>query len=347
MRRKEMEKRINNVFSESIPDVLDNILEICEEKKGFEEKMKVVKNKKIEQPKEVKKSFFIKPKLVGGLICVCVLVFGFVGLYRYNVINSVDSVVEFDVNPSVELKVNRDDDVLEAIPLNDDGKKILGDMEFENVDLEVAVNAIVGSMIKNGYLTVDENSILVSVKNKDEEKGVKLQNEITKEIDEILKSVSIDGSILSQSFDDDDDVEKIALEYDISVGKAKLINEIVKSNLTNSKGEVYTADSLSKLSINELNLLLTSKNTKVENVTSSGSSASENGYIGKEKAKDIAFKDAGVSSGNVYDLEVELDCDDGKLVYELEFKASGNEYEYEINAKDGKIVVREVDRYDD
>ena len=346
MRRKEIEKRINDIFSESVPDVLDNILKICEEKKGFEDKMKVDKNKKIEKHQENKKDFFKIPNLVGGLACAFVAVFCFIGLYRYKALNSVDTIIEFDVNPSVELKVDKDDDVIEAIPLNNDGKKVLGDMEFDNVDLDIAVNAIVGSMIKNGYLTVDENSILVSVKNKDAKKENKLQDKISKEIDEILKSMSIDGSILSQSLSDDNEIEKIAKKYDISVGKAKLVNGIIKTNLTNSKGEAYTEESLSKLSINELNLLLTSKNTKVENVTSSGSSASEKSYIGKEKAKDIAFKDANVSSSSVYDLEVELDCDDGKLVYEVDFKINGNEYEYEINAKDSKIMFKEVDKDD-
>ena len=37
MNRKEIKKRINNTFSEFVPDSLDNILKICEEKKGFNE----------------------------------------------------------------------------------------------------------------------------------------------------------------------------------------------------------------------------------------------------------------------------------------------------------------------
>jgi aspartate/methionine/tyrosine aminotransferase len=45
--------------------------------------------------------------------------------------------------------------------------------------VDVAVNAIIGSMLKNGYLSVDENSILVSVKNDDTGKADKLKNTIT------------------------------------------------------------------------------------------------------------------------------------------------------------------------
>ena len=344
MRKKEMEKKIKDAFFEPVPDVLDNILKICEEEKGFVSNMKKIENKSIIKEKKQGRSSL---KLVGMVTCTCLVVFSFIGLYRYSNINRIDSIVEFDVNPSIELRINKNEDVIEAVHLNSDGKKVLGDMDLRNVDLDIAVNAIIGSMIKNGYLTVDENSILVSVKNKDVEKENKLKNDISNEIDEMLKSLSIDGAILSQTLDDDKVIEEKAREYDISIGKAKLINEIVDSGLTNSKGEVYTEDSLVNLSINELNLLLTSKHTKVDNVTSNNVKASENNYIGKDKAKDIALRKANVSSNNVYALEVEFDCDDGKLVYEVEFKSNKKEYDYEIDAKTGDIIFSDVEFEED
>ena len=108
---------------------------------------------------------------------------------------------------------------------------------------------------------------------------------------------------------------------------------------------------MSKLSINELNLLLNSKNVVLNEVNSTGS-ANETSYIGKEKAKEIAFTTAGVVASDVFNLEVELDCDDGILIYEVEFDTISNEYEYDIHAKDGSIVkssidVNDDDKYDD
>lgn len=337
MKDKEIKKRIKASFSLEVPDVLDNILKICEEKKGFDESM-VKKKKELER-----NNLFVNYKLLGGLVCVLLGVFSFVDLYRYNTLYMVDSIVELDVNPSIELKVNKDNDVIDATPLNNDGKKVLGNMDFDNIDLDIAVNAIIGSMIKNGYLTVDENSILVSVKNNDIEKGKKLQKEISDEIDEILKLMSIDGSILSQSLDNDKNVDKLAEKYDISEGKAKLINNIIESGITNLRGDVYTEEDLSKLSINDLNLLLTSKEKKIDNITSSGSSASDKGYISKTEVKDIVFKDAGVSSNKVYDLEIEFDCENSKLIYEIEFKVGNKEYDYEVDAKTSNILTKEVE----
>lgn len=39
----------------------------------------------------------------------------------------------------------------------------------------------------------------------------------------------------------------------------------------------------------------------------------------------------------------EFDLDDGSAVYELEFEANGNEYEYDVNAVTGKVMKAEHD----
>ena len=65
--------------------------------------------------------------------------------------------------------------------------------------------------------------------------------------------------------------------------------------------------------------------------------------ITASEAKNIAFQHAGVSSGAVWDLEAKLDYDDGRLEYEVEFKANGVEYEYKIDANSGAILDFEWD----
>lgn len=59
-------------------------------------------------------------------------------------------------------------------------------------------------------------------------------------------------------------------------------------------------------------------------------------YIGVEKAKSIALGHAGVS--NVTYTKAKLDSDDGLVVYEIEFRKDGKEYEYTIRATDGFIL---------
>ncbi len=342
MKKRDVEKYINIAVSNSVPDVLDDIILKCEEKRGFSKNMKT-KEVNIE-----KKSFFLTPKFIGGA-CAAVLllgIVGFTGVNQYNRYFSVDSIIELDVNPSIELKVNKDEKVIDAIALNDEAKKVLDGMDLEKVDLDVAVNAIIGSMTKNGYLTVDKNSILVSVKNKDSKESERLQKEITDKINGMLKEDSINGSVLTQNYESDSEIEKLAKEYGISEGKAKLIKRVLDTKLVNANGEVYTFKSLAGLSINELNLLLTEKNTKLENVNTNGA-VSTSGYIGKDKAKTIALADASLSEDKVKHLQIDLDADDGMLIYEVEFDYEHKEYDYDINAKTGEIVFREIDNNDD
>lgn len=57
-----------------------------------------------------------------------------------------------------------------------------------------------------------------------------------------------------------------------------------------------------------------------------------------EKAKEIALSHAGVASANAFEMEGKLDWDDGMSIYEIEFKAGGYEYSYEVDAATGSIV---------
>ena len=61
-------------------------------------------------------------------------------------------------------------------------------------------------------------------------------------------------------------------------------------------------------------------------------------YIGTASAKSIALNHAGLSSYNVTFTKAKLTTEDGIKVYDVEFRTADTEYEYEINAKTGKII---------
>ncbi len=67
-------------------------------------------------------------------------------------------------------------------------------------------------------------------------------------------------------------------------------------------------------------------------------------YIGEQSAKSIALNHAGVSEGSVREFKIELDREKGKVLYEIEFKSGGFEYEYEIDAYTGDIIKHEKER---
>lgn len=65
-------------------------------------------------------------------------------------------------------------------------------------------------------------------------------------------------------------------------------------------------------------------------------------YIGKEAARDKALEYAGVELKDVTRLEVDFDFDDGKYLYEVEFRVGATKYEYDIDALTGEKHKEEI-----
>ena len=92
-----------------------------------------------------------------------------------------------------------EDRVLRVNALNEDGRIVLGDMNFSGSSLDVTVNALIGSMLRNGYLNENANSILVSVDTRDAAKGSALREKLAGEIDSLLRTDTFSGAVLSQT----------------------------------------------------------------------------------------------------------------------------------------------------
>lgn len=64
----------------------------------------------------------------------------------------------------------------------------------------------------------------------------------------------------------------------------------------------------------------------------------ESSIITKETARKIALDHAGVTEDTAQNFKANLDDEDGRQVYEIEFDSDGFEYDYEIDAKTGEIL---------
>lgn len=325
MKTENINKMLKSAVSNAAPDVLDNVLHACDHEKGKVIYMEKKKNRSFAGFAAVAAVFVL---LIAGIFIAKNNGFGITN-------NSLAAVVSFDVNPSIELKVDNEEDVISVKGLNDDGKKVLEGMDLEDTDLEVAVNAIIGSMLKHGYINEMANSILLSVSGVEGYDADALETKLANEVNALLKN----GAVLSQNVSNaDDKLVKLADEYGITVGKAALIQEIVKNSKT------HTFEQLAGLTINELNLI--SNNSKLGNIKSEGK-ASAKSYIGKDAALSAALKAAGLSKDQVKNIEIELDYEHGVMVYEVEFDRGFDEYSYDIDAKTGEVVAYDNDDDDD
>ena len=80
--------------------------------------------------------------------------------------------------------------------------------------------------------------------------------------------------------------------------------------------------------------------------TKEESSVSED-VIGEDAALEIALKKAGLTKEEVSEISVEADADVGTDKYEVEFKANGKEYTYDIDMHNGTVYESETEAEDE
>ena len=402
MTNEKMEQRLASAVEKTAPNDVNGVLSRCDERKGTVIPMTTKKTTK-------------KRWTTLAAACLALVLLGGGGIF-YQQAHAVASVVSLDVNPSIELKVSKSEKVLVCTPLNEDAKAILADMgdgaDLKGAKLDVAVNAIVGSLVRNGYLNSISSAIMISVEDNDTARAEKLQRELTSTVDGVLQTSEAKASVLTQTLTQDAGLEQQARENSISTGKAALVNRVLALN------SALQFDALAKLSVEELKDLaeagapampigrdaartaaeqyagttalnsvtaeidpeldespahyevelhtawgefeylvdaytgkvLSGQKDLLSIVSGQGdvskpvdSKTTPSGDIGYAKAKSIALNHAGVNENKAYDMGIELDDEDGRLVYEVEFKSGNVEYDYEIDASSGAILKHETE----
>lgn len=317
MNDRELEQKVADLFAKLTPDDAEQVLRNIDTGKNPAAK------------KRTRKSAWLR---IGSMAAAFVLLAaGAVGAVSYARYNKPDSTVTLDVNPSIELCVNRKDRVLRVTPLNGDGEKVIGTMRLSNIDLDVAINALVGSMMKNGYLSEISNSVLITVDSADEARSKELSEHVSAEVDSMLNA-GFPGAVLSQTASEDEALKSLADANSITVGKAQLIQTLVERN------PLYTFEALSKLTINELNILLGKQPTEADFIQTTGS-ASKSAYIGEQQALENACLYIGAQPSEITLSEpIELEFEDGRMVYDIEFRKGDSKYDFEIDAVTGELV---------
>lgn len=67
-------------------------------------------------------------------------------------------------------------------------------------------------------------------------------------------------------------------------------------------------------------------------------------FIGKNEVKKIVLEDANLIENNIKKWNVEFNYEDGSWIYDVEYVYDNIEYNYEIDAKNGDIIIYGIDR---
>lgn len=229
LNRKEIEACLKSAVSELTPNVLSRI---------------DLNAPQLQEEKLPRSVFIIRQRVIASFIAACFCLIALAGgTYTYQN-GKVDSVIGIDVNPSVELSVNKKNKVLSAEPLNEDAKNIMQDMDLKGVDLNIAVNAVIGSMVTHGYLKDLDNAILVTVSNDSVSKAKSIRSAVVNDIQDTLEKKQLKAVVYDQQVIEEDEVKKLADEYQISYGKAYFLKELISQNSSLSMSDMKEMASL-------------------------------------------------------------------------------------------------------
>ncbi len=265
----------------------------------------------LRRPRRGRSYLFKALSSVAACFAVCLL-----SLYMFGI--RPVATIYLDVNPSIEMQINSREKVVLAKANNQDGEVILDGMELKRTDLDVAMNAVLGSMVRHGYLGDAKNMILLSVDSSNAKRAEDLRARLSKEIQTCLGSMTGAGLVFDQSVEVDDDLEELASAYNITPGKAAFLKKLTLAYPKLDFGR------LAGLSMKELVDYLTDQDVKLEDYVS---------YTGKLPEKDTKEEDdeEEESSEEARDKEEESeeDTEDALEKAEEEREAKGEDIEGE------------------
>ena len=250
MKNYDIEEKIRSSFSDETPDILPRIMAACDREAADSTYPEVIIGARAARANKRNAVRYIT--VAASLVIVFILGLVLGNMLRINsgdsgvIIDPAVASVYIDVNPSIEMEVTEDGTVISCIPANDDAKIIIGDMQLGGVNIKTALNALIGSMYMNGYMSEESSSMLVSVNSGNDGKFEDLLGNIVSDVNDIIKASGISCSIVAQDVAPNDRTSHLAKENNISVGKMSLINKIIES------AEDYTDDDIAELAMSAI-----------------------------------------------------------------------------------------------
>lgn len=240
----------------------------------------------------------------------------FLNFYQENI--AAYAYVGIDINPSIEIALNKKGRIIDARGLDEEGKEILQEIDVRKMESVEGVKAIITKSIEMNYIE-DGNTNEITVYAVTDEKNTKAGNEIVQKVEKVIKE-EVDARRLNgqiKTFVSNKKVKSEADKKGISV--AKYIAEDAKEAIAREKDKNDKKDSkeIRSLEENKDNKGKKDKNDKRDN---------------KDKHDNKVDKD---DKGNIRDVR------------DKEDKKDNRDNVKENNAKDKKDKREEKDKKDD
>ena len=238
--------------------------------------------------------------------------------------NATAGTFTMDVNPSVEYTIAKSGAVKSIRSLNSDAEAALSGIVPGRQSVEAALTRTVAAYEACGYMKNGEATVLISFDSR-LDANAELKASLSAEIQQTLEQADAVGTLVFHSeLTENVEAAKIAEEFHVSLGRADCI-------LTAANKTGLPTDEVARMSLDEL----------LKFQEASGiASVSVSKFISLEEAKKIALKDAKLDelTQKIVFTREELNRNQGKPCYLLEFYTGTNQYFYQIDAKSGSII---------
>lgn len=161
------------------------------------------------------KKRIVKLSILPGIAAVFILAFLYMEVFyeRHNFI-----YLDVDINPSIELALDRRDMVVDVKPLNDDGKIVLNGLNVKEINVSEALTRIIDMSEDHGFIEQNkENLVLVSVSSDQSSDYIKV-DKIINLLEETLIDIN-SPHINHQIIKVTSDQRKKAVENNMSMGR--------------------------------------------------------------------------------------------------------------------------------
>lgn len=191
---------------------------------------------------------FVYGKRVAAVLCTSLIVmFTFIFFQMRNdktVINrpttdtTVIAYVSLDINPSLELQINKDEQVIQVVTFNKEARKLTQNMGLEQMNIKDAIEKILNSSEYQKYLR--KGLLEVGIYADDTKLGNKLNIQMEEYLNTQLDEQQYHCSQINQQTHEE------AIDHHTSGGKYRVIEEIMQYD------ERYTLDELKRMNMQQL-----------------------------------------------------------------------------------------------
>lgn len=342
--KSKIKNKIISAFKQETPNLKDEIIKKCEQQTQLTPKVVMespVVNRKMRLIKRFVFAFSLVVLFATGLIT------GYFITRPSNPIIKAETYLYIDVNPSIEIALDENNVVLQCVALNEEAMLVTEGFNFEGVELNTALNALISSMYLKGFLDEVDNSMLVSVDIENNADKSAFLSYITTQINEVFTNSQMQCSIIAQSLSVSEDLKNRAKEQGISVGKMFLIDKMAE-DMGSENNE--TIDILADMSIKELNIMYSSRPNNGEPPKGDVVSGNIGGVLKPNEVLNLVLEYMGktLSAVQRYDVFARpTQRGDIRVIYAVILMVEGDEkvYEYEVDCITGEIFEDSFEGY--